>query len=43
MIKKKYILEKYKISPNSFLGKKRDLTHAELLNRDYYKEDSQRI
>lgn len=35
---KKYILEKYKISPNSFLGrKKRDLTHAELLNRDYYK------
>jgi N,N'-diacetyllegionaminate synthase len=35
---KQYISEKYKINPNSHKGMiKRNLTHQELLNRDYYK------
>jgi len=35
---KKYLNEKFKINPSNYYGKqKRELTHEELLNRDYYK------
>ena len=35
---RKYLKDKFKINPKNFYGKeKRELTHKELLNRDYYR------